>query len=262
MARADEPRRRFNRVPLRYLAPNLVTLLALCSGVSSIRLAFEGRFELAVGAVIVAVVLDAVDGRLARLLKGSSRFGAELDSLADFVNFGVAPAVLLYTWSLHSLRNLGWVVALALAIACALRLARFNVTADDPQKPAFTKKFFTGTPAPAGAGLAMMPMYLGFLGIIDDPAAAAPFILPYVLMIAFLMVSQIPTWSGKDLGGPVSRERAMLILSLSLFVIVLIIAFTWEMLTIIAILYLVLLPFGVRSYRKLERAQSEATPLQ
>ena len=255
MLRADEPRRRFNRVPLRYLAPNLVTLLALCSGVTAIRLAFEGRFELAVGAVIVAVVLDAVDGRLARLLKGSSRFGAELDSLADFVNFGVAPAVLLYTWSLHSLRNLGWVVALALAIACALRLARFNVTADDPDKPAFTKNFFTGTPAPAGAGLAMLPMYLGFLAGLADPTVVAPLILPYVLFVAFLMVSQIPTFSGKDLGGAVSRERALIILSLALFLIVLIIAFTWEMLSILAVAYLVLLPFGVRSYRRLERAQ-------
>ena len=165
--------RRFKMIPVRFLLPNIITLLALCSGVTAIRLGIEGRFELAVGAVIIAVVLDAIDGRLARLLKGSSRFGAELDSLADFVNFGVAPAILVYIWSLHQLRNLGWIVALGLAICCALRLARFNVAIDDPDKPAWKMNFFVGIPAPAGAGLAMAPLYLGFLGLVPDGRAAA-----------------------------------------------------------------------------------------
>ena len=124
---ANPRQRRFRMVPVRYLLPNLITLLALCSGVTAIRLALEARYELAVACVMLAVVLDAVDGRLARLLKGTSRFGAELDSLADFVNFGVAPAILLYVWSLNSLKTLGWVICLVLVIACALRLARFNV---------------------------------------------------------------------------------------------------------------------------------------
>ena len=132
------PPKRFQVIPVRFLLPNLVTLLALCSGVTSIKLAIENRYELAVGAIIVAIILDAVDGRLARMLKGSSRFGAELDSLADFVNFGVAPALLLYFWSLHELGNLGWIAALSLAVCGALRLARFNVAVDDPDKPAFT----------------------------------------------------------------------------------------------------------------------------
>ena len=160
--------RRFRRVPVRYLLPNLITLLALCSGITAIRIGIEGRFELAVAAIMLAVVLDAVDGRLARLLKGTSRFGAELDSLADFVNFGVAPAVLLYFWSLNSLRTAGWVIALVLAICCALRLARFNVALDDPNKPKWANSFFTGAPAPAGAGLALAPMYLSFLDIINE----------------------------------------------------------------------------------------------
>ena len=117
---------RFKKVPIRYLLPNLITLLALCSGITAIRLGVQGRFELAVGAVIIAILLDAVDGRLARYLKGTSRFGAELDSLADFVNFGVAPAIVIFTWGLESLRSFGWIVVMIFAIACGLRLARFN----------------------------------------------------------------------------------------------------------------------------------------
>ena len=249
----NDEARAFNRIPVRYLLPNLVTLLALCSGVTAIRLALEHRYELAVSAVIMAVVLDAVDGRLARMLKGSSRFGAELDSLADFVNFGVAPGVLVYSWTLTELRNLGWVAALTLALGCALRLARFNVTADQPGKPAFTKNFFTGVPAPAGAGLAMAPMYLGFLGVLEPGRATGFFVAPYVFCVALLMVSQIPTWSGKGVGGQVSRDRALLILGLTALGIVMLAAFTWEMLAALAIIYLALIPFGVRSYRRQER---------
>src|SRR5436190_22003845 len=193
-ARSREQRlRRFKQIPLRILVPNLVTLLALCSGVTAIRLGVEGRYELAVGAVILAIVLDAIDGRLARFLKGTSRFGAELDSLADFVNFGVAPAILIYLWSLNSLKSLGWLVALCLAICCALRLARFNVAIDDPDKPAWKMNFFVGIPAPAGAGLAMAPMYLGFLGLVPDGKAAAALVLVWVALVAAGMVSRVPT---------------------------------------------------------------------
>ena len=191
--------RRFKQVPLRFLLPNLITLLALCSGITAIRLGIEGRYELAVGAIIVSIVLDAVDGRLARFLKGTSRFGAELDSLADFVNFGVAPAILIYLWALNGLRTMGWVVALILAICCALRLARFNVALDDLEKPAWSASFFSGAPAPAGAGLAMLPMYLGFLGFVDDGHSYAMLIAPYIVAVALLMVSRVPTYSGKTL---------------------------------------------------------------
>src|SRR6187431_3260307 len=129
-------RRRFKAIPVRTLLPNLITLLALCAGLTAIRLAVENRLELALAAIVFAALLDGIDGRLARMLKGSSRFGAELDSLADFVNFGVAPAVMIHLWSLHYLRNFGWIVSLALAVCCALRLARFNVAIEDPDKPA------------------------------------------------------------------------------------------------------------------------------
>lgn len=250
--------RRFRMVPVRYLLPNLITLLALCSGVTAIRLAFEGRYEIAVGCVMLAVVLDAVDGRLARLLKGTSRFGAELDSLADFVNFGVAPAILLYVWSLNSLKTLGWVICLVLAIACALRLARFNVALDDPNKPAWSSQFFTGAPAPAGAGLALLPFYLGFLGLIDDGHGWALLIGPYVALIALLMVSRIPTFSGKNM-GLIPGERVLPVLGLAVLAVIMLIAYPWEFLSIVSIIYLALIPVSLRSYRRHIAADSAKT---
>jgi CDP-diacylglycerol---serine O-phosphatidyltransferase len=254
--------RRFKMIPVRFLLPNIITLLALCSGVTAIKLGIEGRYELAVGAVILAVVLDAIDGRLARLLKGSSRFGAELDSLADFVNFGVAPAILVYVWSLHQLRNLGWIVALGLAICCALRLARFNVAIDDPDKPAWKMNFFVGIPAPAGAGLAMAPMYLGFLGLVPDGKAAAALVLVWVGLVAAGMVSRVPTFSGKTLGQRVHRDLVPPIIAAAVLTLIMLIAFTWEAVSIIAFTYVAFIPFGISSYRRQERAFAErvATP--
>ncbi|WP_373503548.1 CDP-diacylglycerol--serine O-phosphatidyltransferase [Aestuariivirga sp.] len=251
----DSRQGRFQMVPVRFLLPNLITLLALCSGVTSIRLAVEGRYELAVAAVMLAVVLDAVDGRLARLLKGTSRFGAELDSLADFVNFGVAPAILLYTWSLNSLKTAGWVIALVLAICCALRLARFNVALDDPHKPAWSSRFFTGAPAPAGAGLALLPFYLGFLGLVDDGHDFAILIGPYVVGVALLMVSRVPTFSGKNMGS-IPREMVLPVLGLAAFAVIMLIAFPWEFLTVVSLVYLALIPVSMRSHSQLKRADA------
>src|ERR1700751_4105833 len=140
-------RRRFKAIPVRTLLPNLITLLALCAGLTAIRLAVEDKLELALAAIVFAALLDGIDGRIARMLKGTSRFGAELDSLADFVNFGVAPALMLYFWGLHELGNAGWIAAMVFAISTGLRLARFNVMADDPNKPAWAANFFVGGPA-------------------------------------------------------------------------------------------------------------------
>ena len=250
-ARTDVKRqRRFARVPVRYLLPNLITLLALCSGITAIRLGIEGRFELAVAAVMVAVVLDAIDGRLARLLKGTSRFGAELDSLADFVNFGVTPALLLYVWSLNALHTAGWIIALVLAVCCALRLARFNVALDDPDKPKWAGAFFSGAPAPAGAGLAMAPMYLGFLGVIDDGHDVAIIAGPYVLAVALLMVSRVPTFSGKNMGSWIARDMVLPVLGLVAFAAIMLIAYPWEFLTAAAVAYLAMIPLSIRSYRR------------
>ena len=257
--------RRFAKVPIRFLLPNIITLLAVCSGVTAIRLATEDRYELAVAAVILACLLDALDGRVARMLKGASKFGAELDSLADFVNFGVAPAMLLYMWSLHAMKNIGWIVALALAICCALRLARFNVAIDDPDKPPFAGKFFSGIPAPAGALLAMAPMYLGFLGVITDGSKAAPFILPFVAAVAAGIVSRIPTFSGKGSGQQISRDKALPIVVTTVFAMILLITYPWEMLTLLSVAYVVMIPFSMRSYHrqdvawKAERNAAEPT---
>src|SRR5437763_3117518 len=163
----DRPprRRRFRPIPVRTLVPNLITLLALCAGLTAIRLSVEVRLEWALGAIVFAAALDGIDGRVARMLKGTSRFGAELDSLADFVNFGVAPALILYFWGLHELKSAGWIAALAFAICAGLRLARFNVMVDDPNRPAWAGNFFVGMPAPAGAITVLLPIYLNLLGL-------------------------------------------------------------------------------------------------
>src|ERR1700758_4030604 len=158
-------RRRFKAIPVRTLLPNLITLLALCAGLTAIRLAVEDKLDLALAAIVFAALLDGIDGRIARMLKGTSRFGAELDSLADFVNFGVAPALMLYFWGLRELGNLGWIAGLVFAISTGLRLARFNVRVEAPNKPAWAAKFFMGVPAPAGAITVLLPIYVYFLGV-------------------------------------------------------------------------------------------------
>lgn len=246
----EKQRQRFRQVPVRYLLPNLITLLALASGITAIRLGIEGRYEIAVAAVIVAIVLDAMDGRLARLLKGTSRFGAELDSLADFLNFGVAPAILIYIWALNTLHGLGWLIALSFAICCALRLARFNVALDDPDKPVWAAGFFTGAPAPAGAGLAMLPMYLGFLGVLDNGHNFAWAIGPYIAAVALLMVSRIPTFSGKNLGGRVPRDMVLPILIGVVLTLFTLITYPWETLTVMSLAYLAMIPMSIRSWRR------------
>src|SRR5436190_23861115 len=162
----DEPRRRrFRPIPVRTLVPNVITLLALCAGLTAVRLAIENKLEFALAAIVFAAVLDGIDGRIARLIKGTSRFGAELDSLADFVNFGVAPGLILHMWGLKDFGNLGWIAAMVFAICAGLRLARFNVQIEDPNRPHWAGNFFTGMPAPAGAITVVLPMYVGLLGL-------------------------------------------------------------------------------------------------
>ena len=260
LRRRRKEKKHFRMIPVRFLLPNLITLLAVCSGVTAIRLGIEGRFELAGGAVILATVLDAMDGRIARLLKGTSRFGAELDSLADFVNFGVTPAVLIYLWSLNSLKNLGWIVALALAIACALRLARFNVMLEDPETPEWTRAFFVGIPAPAGALLAISPMYLGFLGLVDDGHVLAPAVLPWVALVALGMISRLPTYSGKTFSKRIPREWVLPILAGLVFALAMLIAFPWHLMLVASLAYVISLPYSARSWRRLKRGGAEKKP--
>lgn len=257
---ANEPRKRFKPVPFRVIAPNLVTLIALCLGLTAIRLAYDGRLEPAVYAILAAALLDGVDGRLARLLKGTSRFGAELDSLSDFLSFGAAPALVLHTFVLHHVPGLGWTAALIFAMAMALRLARFNVMLDDPNRPEWQKNFFVGMAAPAGAITSLLPLYLYFLGVPMGPGAA-PVVLVYVLGLAFLTVSTIPMYSGKTMGKRVPRHWVLPIFLVTVATFGLIVNFPFEVLTLGTLLFLGSIPFGVRRYRALERTDRESTAL-
>jgi CDP-diacylglycerol--serine O-phosphatidyltransferase len=200
----------------------------------------------------VAAFLDGVDGRLARLLKGTSRFGAELDSLSDFLNFGAAPALLLHRFVLHHVPALGWTVALIFAMAMALRLARFNVMLDDPNRPEWQKNFFTGMAAPAGAITSLLPIYLHFLGV-PIGAGAAPIVLVYVFGLAFLTISTVPTYSGKTMGKHVPRHWVLPIFLATVFAFGLLVSFPFEVLAIGTVLFLAHVPIAVARYRKLDR---------
>jgi CDP-diacylglycerol---serine O-phosphatidyltransferase len=252
------PRRQFRRIPVRTLAPNLVTLLALCAGLTGIRMAFENRYALALAAIVFAAILDGIDGRLARLLKGTSRFGAELDSLADFVNFGVAPGVVLYFWGLHEVKSAGWIAAMAFAIAAGLRLARFNVMLDDPNRPAWQSNFFVGIPAPAGAITVLLPFYIHALGLPRLAFITAPSTLVYTLAIALLMVSRLPVYSGKGFGTRVPPDLVLLVFMGVVLFFALLIAYPWVVLTIGSLIYLASLPFGWLSHREYVRRDAEA----
>ncbi|WP_375309639.1 phosphatidylcholine/phosphatidylserine synthase [Bradyrhizobium sp. A5] len=253
----DVRRRRFRPIPVRMLVPNVITLLAICAGLTAIRLSIEGRMTLAVYAIVFAAALDGIDGRIARLIKGQSKFGAELDSLADFVNFGVAPGLMLYFWQLHELGNAGWIAAMVFAISMCLRLARFNATLDDPNKPAFAANFFTGMPAPAGAITVMLPIYAAFLDLGRWPASLTA---GYTLLIAFLMVSRLPVFSGKSMRMRVPPELVLPAFVAVIFFIALLISYPWYVLSIGTVLYLASLPLGFKSYRDQARAMEATAP--
>jgi len=250
-------RRRFRPIPVRTLVPNLITLLALCAGLTAIRFAVEGKLDIALGAIVFAAVLDGIDGRIARLLKGTSRFGAELDSLADFVNFGVAPGLILYFWDLHELKSAGWIAAMVFAICAGLRLARFNVMIDDPNRPAWAGNFFTGMPAPAGAITVLLPIYIEFLGL-PKLAVVAWVTLVYTLVIAFLMVSKLPVYSGKKMGTRVPPDMVLPVFVVVVLFFALLVSYPWVVLTLGTLAYLASLPFGWLSYRDYERRDAEA----
>src|SRR5262245_6236328 len=259
--RLQERRRRLRQIPVRTLVPNLITLLALCAGLTAIRLAVEGKLEWAIAAIVFAATLDGIDGRVARMLKGTSRFGAELDSLADFVNFGVAPALMLYFWDLHELGNAGWIAAMVFAICTGLRLARFNVMADDPNKPAWAANFFVGVPAPAGAITVLLPIYVNYLGM-PRFAFVAPVTLVYTLAIAFLMVSRLPVFSGKRVGKRVAPEMVLPVFVGVVLFFALLISYPWPVLTIGTVVFLACLPLGWLSYREYQRKDAAAAGVQ
>lgn len=258
----SEPARpRIRPFKINQLAPNILTVLALCAGLTSIRLALLDRFEQAAAAIVVAAVLDGLDGRLARFLKGATKFGAELDSLSDFVSFGVAPAILLYLWSLRAIGGVGWGVVLIFAVCCALRLARFNTALEDPSRPSWQYNFFTGVPAPAGAMALLLFVFISF-DAGDTFWRTSVLNGIWGLTVAFLMVSRLPSFSFKKLRVP--RDYVLPLLLVVAAVAALFVSFPWLTLTGFIILYLLGLPFAYRSYGRLRREHlrrpAEATP--
>jgi CDP-diacylglycerol--serine O-phosphatidyltransferase len=239
------------------MIPNLMTMLGLCAGLTSMRFGLEGRFGAAAAAITVAAVIDGLDGRLARLLKATSRFGAEFDSLSDFLCFGVAPPFVLYLWSLQRGGAYGYAPCLIFAVCMALRLARFNASLDGAPKPAYAYNFFTGVPAPAGAGLALFPLFLGLeaqsLGM-DWLLQAVQFPLFCAAMLigtSLLLVSTLPIWSFKNFKVP-SEYVLPLLLGTGAYAAVAL-ADPWGALAAAGLLYLVMVPFSIRSFRRLRR---------
>ena len=244
-AKRGRPRRRL--VPFTAVLPNLVTLLALCAGLTAIRMALEHRFDLAVAAVILAIILDGLDGRLARFFRATSKFGEQLDSLADFVNFGVAPSIFVFIWRLDDLSSFGWICALVFAICTGLRLARFNaaIAAEEPE-PDWHRDFFVGVPAPAGAGLVFLPFFLERIGATEIHFAAV-LVAVYTVLIALLMVSRIPTVSLKRVGRRIPRDSVLPVLVVGVLVVALLVSYPFSFLSVGAILYLAHIPFAWRA---------------
>ncbi len=258
---SDKPLRSIRGIPLRALVPNAITALALCFGLTGIRFAIaaaggsgtEADWEKAIGAIVIAGLLDGLDGRIARLLKAQSRFGAELDSLSDVIAFGVSPAIILYLWSLQSFPQFGWIFALAFVVCAALRLARFNAQIDVEDQPHKSAGFLTGIPAPAGAGAAFLPLYLWI--ITDNPWFREPVLVACWLgLIAILMISNVATFSW----GLVRVRRTIRLEAILLVALVGTALFSdpWFTLAVITIGYMALIPFSVWRYAKLKRAQA------
>ncbi len=243
-------------IPLRMIWPNLITVLAICAGLTGVRLAIEGDFSRSVMMVLLAAFLDGIDGRVARMLKATSKFGAQMDSLADIVNFGAVPALVVYFYLLDHARSFGWIAALIFAIACGLRLARFNVMLENPGRAAWQSEYFVGVPAPAGAILVLLPVYLGLLGV-EASSSFATISSFYTIGVGVLLVSRIPVWSGKALGQKVPRDSVMPIILLIALAVLFFASYTWEALVVIAFGYLLALPVSARAYVR-RRAREEA----
>jgi CDP-diacylglycerol---serine O-phosphatidyltransferase len=249
----EEGKRPRRGIPLRAVAPNAVTALALCFGLSSVRFAIMDKWDLAAASIIFAAILDGLDGRIARLLRAQSRFGAELDSLSDVVAFGVSPAVVIYLWSLQYLPQFGWTIALAHAVCCALRLARFNANIDVDEQPHKSAGYLTGVPAPAGAALALLPVYLWLatgLDLFRNPYVIAP----WALFVAVLMISSIASFSWSALrlrqGVRLWALAAIALLGSAL------ISTPWTTLSIASLGYLLSIPLGMRSYARVRRLRA------
>lgn len=241
------------RIPFRAMIPNAVTAVALCMGLTGVSLAIRDEWDKALGAIVLAGILDGIDGRIARLLRAESRFGAELDSLSDNIAFGTAPALILFLWSLQSAPRFGWIASLALAVCCALRLARFNARLDAAEQPHKEAGFNTGVPAPAGAGLAFVPIYL-WLITGNDHFREWQVVMPWTLFIAALMISALPTYSWSSIR--IRRSWRMFALAGIALLGATLIVNPWPTLLVLAVLYLVMIPFAVAGYARVRRRRA------
>jgi len=248
-----QKRPRLRELPINRMIPNILTILALCAGLTGIRFGLQEKWEAAVIAIVIAGILDGLDGRIARMLGQSSKFGAELDSLSDFISFGVAPSVLIYFWSLHEVGSVGWAAVMLFSVCCALRLARFNAVLDNPKRPEWAKKFFTGVPAPAGAGLGLLPMIVSF-GFESDIFRSPALTGVTLIAVAALMISQVPTISLK--GERVPRHYVLPVLLAVGLTAAFLASAPWLTLTAIGLLYLFSIPFSMLAYRRLRAAGS------
>jgi CDP-diacylglycerol--serine O-phosphatidyltransferase len=240
-------------IPFRAMIPNAITALALCLGLTGVSLAIGGEWEKALGAIVLAGVLDGMDGRIARLLRAQSKFGAELDSLSDNIAFGTAPALILFLWSLQTAPRFGWIAALSLAVCCALRLARFNARMDAADQPHKSAGFNTGVPAPAGAGVAFVPIFL-WLITGNEAFRAWPLVMAWTIFIALLMISSIPTYSWSSIRIR-SGWRLFALAGVALLGAALIRA-PWHTLLVVALIYLVMIPFSLAGYARVRRRRA------
>ena len=249
-----------NKVDFRVALPNFITILGLCLGLNSLKLAFEGNFEKSINFIVLAAILDALDGRIARLIKGTSKFGAELDSLTDFVNFGVCPSLIIYFWSLNSFKFFGWIVALLFVVACCLRLARFNIDTDlKSEKESWRINFFTGVPAPAGAGLVLMPLIISFsdFNYLFTNILSNQIILGLMIFVSFLMISKIPTYAFKKI--KISKNIFILLALSSVLFFGLLFNKTFETLTIFGIVYFLSIPISFVHFLKLKKFKEKTS---
>lgn len=251
------PTRRIKHQPFTRLIPNILTLLSMCAGATALRFAFNDRFEAAAAAILLAAILDLLDGGMARLLRASSRFGAELDSLADLVSFGIAPGVIVYFWATHDAGSAGWAPTLLFCVCAALRLARFNVEQETEETPRGRTRYFTGLPTPAAAGIVLLPMLLGFQ-FPDGPFDHVLLNGTVLVLAALLMVSRVPTFSLK--GGLVPNKFVIPVL----LVICLLAGFAvdapWTALTIVLSLYILSIPLSLLTHTRMQRKAKEETP--
>ena len=238
-----------NKKSARMLLPNMLTLIGVCIGLTSIRFALDGRYELAVIAILFAAIIDGLDGRIARLIKGTSRVGKELDSLTDMISFGVAPAFIMYFWKLNTLEKFGWLLCLIYVICVALRLARFNINSN--QEPSWKDNFFEGVPSPAGGILLLTPLIISLSGF-NFPQLNYNLIVPiFFILTSFLLISKFPSYSFKKIVIP-RKTTIFLLFGIVLF-FGLLLVYTFNVIAISAAIYVLLLPISFLHYQKIKK---------